>query len=83
MDGAGASSSPRRSWSAASSRPASRLWIIGAAAHRELLASDAAQCTVGELAARWGFLNPGRFAAAYRARYGVSPSVTLRRNVRA
>ncbi|WP_255344740.1 MULTISPECIES: helix-turn-helix domain-containing protein [unclassified Actinoplanes] len=30
------------------------------------------------MAARWGFANTGRFAAAYRAAYGVSPSETLR-----
>jgi transcriptional regulator GlxA family with amidase domain len=30
------------------------------------------------VAARWGFGHPGRFAGAYRARYGRSPSETLR-----
>jgi AraC-like DNA-binding protein len=47
-------------------------------AHHELLAAAADEITVREVAARWGFLHPGRFAADYRARYGVSPSVTLR-----
>jgi AraC-like DNA-binding protein len=30
--------------------------------------------TVSDLAARWGFSSASRFAAAYRARYGVSPA---------
>jgi AraC-like DNA-binding protein len=46
--------------------------------HEELAASDPARCTVTTVATRWGFLHQGRFAAAYRARYGQAPSVTLR-----
>jgi AraC-like DNA-binding protein len=34
--------------------------------------------SVAEVAARWGFSHLGRFAAAYRKRYGESPSHTLR-----
>lgn len=34
--------------------------------------------TVAAVAARWGFTNTGRFAAAYRAAYGVTPAETLR-----
>jgi AraC-like DNA-binding protein len=34
--------------------------------------------TVAEVARRCGFTNPGRFAAAYRVRYGVPPSRTPR-----
>ncbi|SDQ65972.1 AraC family transcriptional regulator [Quadrisphaera sp. DSM 44207] len=34
--------------------------------------------TVAAIAARWGFANPGRFATAYRAAYGVLPGQTLR-----
>jgi AraC-like DNA-binding protein len=34
--------------------------------------------SVASIASRWGFTNFGRFAAAYRARYGRAPSVTLR-----
>ncbi|GAB93572.1 AraC family transcriptional regulator [Gordonia rhizosphera] len=34
--------------------------------------------TVADAAARWGFSSPSRFAAAYRRRYGVSPSQVLR-----
>ncbi|WP_067177698.1 AraC family transcriptional regulator [Microtetraspora niveoalba] len=46
--------------------------------HDELVAGDPARCTVTTVAARWGFLHQGRFAAAYRARYGQAPSATLR-----
>ncbi|GAA2069180.1 hypothetical protein GCM10009801_18430 [Streptomyces albiaxialis] len=48
-------------------------------AHAELRAAHPAQgVTVTAVAARWGFLQPGRFAAAYRRAYGVPPSHTLR-----
>lgn len=48
-------------------------------AHRELQAADPATgATVATIAASWGFGKPGRFAAEYRARYGRSPSRTLR-----
>jgi transcriptional regulator GlxA family with amidase domain len=51
-----------------------------AAAHTDLLAADpTAGDTVGEIAARWGFAHPGRFAAAYRHTYGVPPKHTLDR----
>jgi transcriptional regulator GlxA family with amidase domain len=50
-----------------------------AAAHDELRLADAAQVTVSQIAYRYGFLHLGRFAAVYRARYGVSPAQTLRR----
>ena len=33
---------------------------------------------VAAIASRWGFTNFGRFAAAYRARYGRTPSEALR-----
>ena len=35
--------------------------------------------TVTEVALRFGFAHTGRFAAAYRRRYGQAPSATLRR----
>jgi AraC-like DNA-binding protein len=35
--------------------------------------------TVTRIALQWGFANPGRFAAQYRAAYGRSPSETLNR----
>ncbi|GAB3561586.1 AraC family transcriptional regulator [Amycolatopsis endophytica] len=48
-------------------------------AHRELLAADATDgTTVTEIATRWGFFHTGRFATAYRAVYGVTPSVSLK-----
>ncbi|GAA4481344.1 hypothetical protein GCM10023094_29340 [Rhodococcus olei] len=46
-------------------------------AHRELLAADG-HCTVTDIAKRWGFTHTGRFAAAYRNKYGTSPSQSLR-----
>jgi AraC-like DNA-binding protein len=46
--------------------------------HAELSRSDAWQVNVSEVAYRWGFTHLGRFAGAYRARFGVSPSQTLR-----
>jgi AraC-like DNA-binding protein len=45
--------------------------------HRDLVRSDTP--TVAEAAHRWGFRHLGRFAAAYRDKYGVAPSETLRR----
>jgi AraC-like DNA-binding protein len=47
-----------------------------ARAHDDLLLGGT---TVATVAHRWGFGHLGRFAAAYRDRYGVSPSDTLRR----
>jgi AraC-like DNA-binding protein len=48
-------------------------------AHAELLGADpTAGTTVGGVAARWRFTNPGRFSTLYRARFGCSPSETLR-----
>ncbi|MFW3171988.1 AraC family transcriptional regulator [Geodermatophilus sp. CPCC 206100] len=47
--------------------------------HRELLGADPARTTVAQIAARWGFLHHGRFAAQYRERHGASPGETLRR----
>jgi AraC-like DNA-binding protein len=47
-------------------------------AHQELRAADpTAGATVAAVAARWGFLHPGRFAAAYRRAYGRTPQQTL------
>lgn len=46
-------------------------------AHADLLELGPA-VTVSEVAARWGFTHAGRFAAAYRRRYGHSPSERTR-----
>ncbi|QLL07177.1 helix-turn-helix transcriptional regulator [Mycobacterium vicinigordonae] len=46
-------------------------------AHQDLLGSDRATTTVGEIAQRWGFRHAGRFAALYRRSYGQSPHSTL------
>jgi transcriptional regulator GlxA family with amidase domain len=49
-------------------------------AHEELLDVDPISGTrVIDVALRNGFTHTGRFAAAYRARFGESPSATLRR----
>ena len=48
-------------------------------AHDDLQHVTRRDVTVTEVALQWGFLHLGRFAAAYRERYGVSPSQTLRR----
>ena len=47
-------------------------------AHRDLLAGDPARETVTAVAYRWGFPSTSRFAAEYRAAYGVTPRHTLR-----
>jgi transcriptional regulator GlxA family with amidase domain len=50
-------------------------------AHLELLAADPTSgVTVTQVAARWGFFHPGRFARYYREIYGVSPYQTLLRD---
>jgi AraC-like DNA-binding protein len=51
-----------------------------ASAHRDLQQTDPdTGITVSDIAIRWGFTNPGRFAAAYRQAYGRQPSHTLHR----
>lgn len=52
-------------------------------AHDELIESDPSVETVASIAKRWGYTNPGRFAAAHAARYGETPAATLRRPGRA
>jgi len=47
--------------------------------HDDLRASGPADASVTDVAYRYGFVHLGRFAGAYRARYGRSPSETLRR----
>jgi len=48
-------------------------------AHRQLQAADPVTgATVAEIARRWGWANLAHFATAYRERYGMPPSHTLR-----
>lgn len=49
-------------------------------AHADLCAADSGQASVTDIALRWGFTHHGRFAAAYRQRYGRTPSETLNDN---
>src|SRR5262249_55465968 len=49
-------------------------------AHQDLLASDPSVETVASIAKRWGYTNPGRFAAAHAAHYGETPAETLHRS---
>lgn len=46
------------------------------AVHQELLQAKPSQ-TVCDIALKWGFPHPGRFAADYRKRFGQAPSETL------
>ncbi|WP_416061535.1 AraC family transcriptional regulator [Rhodococcus indonesiensis] len=46
---------------------------------RDELSTPSAECTVSAVAARWGYVNMGVFAAAYRRRFGENPSRTLAR----
>ncbi len=48
------------------------------AAEFELRVAVPGELTVLEVALRYGFENPGRFAAEYRRRFGETPSQTLR-----
>jgi AraC-like DNA-binding protein len=48
-------------------------------AHADLQMADPHTTTVAQVAGRWGFLYPSRFAAAYRMKFGENPSATLRR----
>ncbi|PZE86763.1 AraC family transcriptional regulator [Curtobacterium sp. MCBD17_032] len=51
-----------------------------AGARRDLLSADPTRGgSVTAVAAAWGFSNPGRFAALYRATYGETPRETLAR----
>jgi AraC-like DNA-binding protein len=47
-------------------------------AHQELAAETGDGVTVAAVARKWGWDNPGQFAAAYQRRYGQPPSHTRR-----
>lgn len=47
--------------------------------HEELAVGDATELSVTDVALKWGITHTGRFAAAYKRKYGVAPSVTLRK----
>jgi AraC-like DNA-binding protein len=47
--------------------------------HSNLLIAARDSTTVSQVARRWGFLYLGRFAGAYREKFGETPSETLRR----
>jgi AraC-like DNA-binding protein len=49
-------------------------------AHESLRRADPGRLTVSAAAHRWGFAHLGRFASAYRLRFGESPSETLRKH---
>jgi AraC-like DNA-binding protein len=46
---------------------------------RDELSRPSNSTSVTSVAMRWGFMHAGRFSSYYRARFGESPSVTLRR----
>ena len=50
-------------------------------AHDELRRGTPGEVNVSEVAHRWSFGHLGRFASRYRARFGESPSQTLRSGV--
>jgi transcriptional regulator GlxA family with amidase domain len=63
--------------------PRAALWSIRLeAANLRLTAPDEA-ASVSAVALDCGFTHLGRFAIAYRARFGETPSATLRRALRA
>lgn len=45
----------------------------------DLLEAEPDETTIATIAQRWGFAHLGRFAGAYRKRFGESPKVTLHR----
>ncbi|TQL53897.1 AraC family transcriptional regulator [Subtercola boreus] len=48
-------------------------------AREELLESQPGDNQIAEIAAKWGFAHPGRFAVNYASTFGEHPSETLRR----
>ena len=69
-----------RAFHAIRGKPPSRyLHDLRLAQVRDALLSDDGEGSVTEIAMRFGFRELGRFAVDYRARFGESPSETLRR----
>lgn len=50
------------------------------AARRELAKAESGATTVGRIARRWGFRQPGRFSGLYHGQFGEPPSWTLHRS---
>ncbi|GAA0978408.1 helix-turn-helix transcriptional regulator [Streptomyces rhizosphaericus] len=48
-------------------------------AHHDLATAAPETATVADIATRWGFFHPARFAALYRETYRATPGATLRR----
>ncbi len=48
------------------------------AVHEELALAEPGSVTITEVAARWGVLHLGRFAATYRRKFEELPSDTLK-----
>ena len=59
--------------------PRAALGEIRLLAARERLSNPASAGTVSDVAMDCGFTHLGRFSAAYRDRFGETPSTTLRR----
>lgn len=51
--------------------------------HAELLRSPPASTRISDVAVRWGFFHPSRFARQYHERFGELPSQTARRSTAA
>ena len=50
-------------------------------ARRALRSADPTLVRVSQMARQYGFIDPGRFAASYRALFDETPSATLRRSL--
>ncbi len=48
------------------------------AARRDIKSRSTSECSLADIAARWGFWHPSHFAADYKRRFGELPSQTAR-----